>query len=101
MHIRDGRDWSLVLNVLVPSGGGIVLGGAAGTVTVTIPALTTAHIPVGRTLHYDLCVIAPDGTTTTYLSEGAVRVRKQASLPSVDGGNPYDNGLYTIDGGTP
>ena len=98
MHIRDGRDWSLVLDTSLPVGGGVVLGGAAGSVTVTIPALTTAHLPVGRVLSYDLCVIAPSGAVT-YLSDGAVRVRRQASLDGTDGGSAHDNGLYVIDGG--
>lgn len=98
MQIRDGSDWSLVLDIEQPVGGGIVLGGAAGTVTATIPAATTMVMPEAEVLAYDLQVIAPNGNVT-FLSEGSVRVRR-AATQDFSGGDAFANGLYTIDGGS-
>jgi hypothetical protein len=77
MQIRSGKTGEVVLDVDgLPSG--VVLGGAAGTATVTIPPASTLALPEASVLNYDLKVISGGGQVT-YLIEGTVYVRKQVS----------------------
>ena len=77
MQIRSGKDGSVVLDVDgLPSG--VVTGGAAGTIAITIPAASTLALPEATVLVYDLKVISGGGQVT-YLLEGIVHVRKQVT----------------------
>lgn len=60
MQVRPTASSATVLKNLTTSNGGIALGGAAGTVTLTIPAADTALLTPG-TYVYDLNLTAPDG----------------------------------------
>lgn len=60
----------VLLSVSSPSSG-IVLGGVAGTVTLTFSAAQTAALPHGRVGVWDLLLTSPTGIVTR-LAEGAV-----------------------------
>ncbi len=63
MQIRVTASNANVLKSLTTENGGIVLGGASGTVTLTIPAADTAALTPG-TYVYDLNLTSPDGKVT-------------------------------------
>jgi hypothetical protein len=60
LTIRDGQD---VVITLTTANGRIVLGGAAGTVTLTVAAEDTASLAPG-TADYDLLLTSPGGVVT-------------------------------------
>lgn len=63
MQIRPTAASSTVIKSLTTGNGGIILGGSAGTVTLTIPAADTASLTPG-TYVYDLNLTSPDGKVT-------------------------------------
>lgn len=60
MQIRETFEASTALATVDTSGGGIVLGGTAGTITLNIPAATTATLTPG-TFVYDILLTWPSG----------------------------------------
>jgi Na+/serine symporter len=70
LQVRSAYDSDVALVSLV-SGSGIVLGGAAGTIDVTISAAVTSGLPVGS-LTYDLELTS--GSVVTRLLQGAFNV---------------------------
>lgn len=68
MQIRDGSN--VVVADLTVQNGGIILGGAAGTIQLIITEEETTTMNFAPAL-YDLKIIAPDGTSTRLL-QGSV-----------------------------
>ena len=69
MKVRDMKrapSVNQIVSLTSATGGGITLGGAAGTVTITIPATTTDNITAGKYV-YDLELESSDGTVTRLL----------------------------------
>ena len=69
MKIRDPKrapSVNQILSLTSATGGGITLGGAAGTIVVTIAATTMEGINSGKYI-YDLELEAPDNTVTRLL----------------------------------
>lgn len=71
MHIRPEVDSATILATLTTANGGIVLGGAAGTVAINITATATAGIQVDGV--YDLEIISADNKVYRLL-KGIVRL---------------------------
>lgn len=66
MKVRDPKrqpSINQIVSLTSASGGGMTLGGAAGTIQVSIAAATTASLPTGKH-NYDIELIAADGTVT-------------------------------------
>jgi hypothetical protein len=63
MQVRATAESATVLIELTTGDGRIVLGGAAGTITLTIAAADTAALTAGRAL-YDLELISGSGIVT-------------------------------------
>ena len=76
MQVRSLVDSASTLVDLTTENGGITLGGAAGTITLTINAATTAAITDDGV--YDLELEAGDGTVTRLL-EGLFRLSKEVT----------------------
>jgi hypothetical protein len=80
MKARDTTRRASAVNEIIsltsPSGG-IVLGGAAGTIAVTISASATASMLAGKYI-YDLELVAPN-TTVTRLIKGAFTVLSEVT----------------------
>lgn len=77
MQIRESiNDAEAVVDLSSPSAG-IVLGGTAGTITVTIPAAQTAALAIRRGV-YDLEVQDSAGNVTRLL-QGAVEVSPEVT----------------------
>jgi hypothetical protein len=60
------------ISLTTSAGGGISLGGAAGTVTVTVPAATSANL-VAKNYVYDLELVSAGGVVTK-LIRGKMKV---------------------------
>lgn len=73
LQIRSAVESTVVILELT-NGSGITLGGAAGTIEITIPAATTTGYATGLLGVYDLLVTAPDTVTKYRLLEGNARV---------------------------
>jgi hypothetical protein len=71
MQVRDAADGATAL-VSLTSGAGITLGGAAGTIAVTISSTVTAAIVAGS-YSYDLEITSGGGVVTRLL-QGAFNV---------------------------
>ena len=71
MQVRDSADASAVLLSLT-NGSGIVLGGTAGTIAVTVTNAQSAAIPAGS-YAYDLELVS-GGNQVTRLLQGAFNV---------------------------
>lgn len=75
MQVRQSFTSEDALLSLTTTDGTIVLGGAAGTITLTLDATDTAAI-TWRRGKYDLELISGDGTVTRLL-EGVITVSKE------------------------
>ena len=71
LQVRSGYDAGTALISLSTGGSGIVLGGTAGTIAVTIAASTTAAVDAGS-YAYDLELY--QGSTVTRLLQGAFTI---------------------------
>ena len=71
MQVRDGRCSQTIVVTLSTANGRIALGGAAGTVTLTIAAADSALLPIGEFV-YDLELTI--GATVTRLLSGTFTV---------------------------
>lgn len=71
MQVRDGRCSQAIVVTLSTANGRIALGGAAGTVTLTITAADSALLPIGEFV-YDLELTI--GATVTRLLSGTFTV---------------------------
>ena len=76
MMLRSTYDVASPSVSLTSPSGGLVLGGAAGTITATIPAATTATL--AGTYVYDLTITSPSGTVTRQL-QGTVTINPAAT----------------------
>ena len=77
MDLRQEVDSSSVITTLTTSNGGIALGGAAGTVTLTISASDTGNLSVQDGV-YDLEIV--DGSSNVFrILEGTFEVRGEVS----------------------
>ncbi len=76
-QIRKHVDATGTLVSASSAGGTIAMGGAAGTITVTVPAATTASLTPGRGV-YDVVWTKADGTVTRVI-EGAVTISRSVS----------------------
>jgi hypothetical protein len=72
MQVREAADSTATLLSLSTGGSGIVLGGTAGTIAVTITSTQSAAIPSGS-FAYDL-EITSSGAQVTRLIQGAFTV---------------------------
>jgi hypothetical protein len=63
----------------IASGSGITLGGAAGTIAISIPSATTAAIPAGFQGVYDLELVSGTGKVTR-LVQGSVAVSPEVTV---------------------
>lgn len=77
MQVRTNVESSSTLLSLTSAAGNIVLGGAAGTVAVTVSASTMAGIIAGSHV-YDLEVVSSGGVVTRIL-EGKFRVKAEVT----------------------
>jgi hypothetical protein len=77
LQVRASHAHTSVLLELTSAGGGIALGGAAGTVTPGLDAAATAGL-TWSTGVYDLELVAPGGAVTR-LTEGRVTVRPEVT----------------------
>jgi hypothetical protein len=66
MQARPAPESADAFMALTTANGGITLGGAAGTILVQMSAAQTAALPSGGG-HYDLELVAADGTVTRLL----------------------------------
>lgn len=76
MMIRDCLESDAPFITLTTENGGITLGGAAGTITLSISATATAAITQSQGV-YDLELVT--GSTVTRLLEGAVTISKEVT----------------------
>ena len=72
MQVREAADATATLVSLSTDGSGIVLGGTAGTIAVTITSTQSAAIPAGS-FAYDLELVS-SGNQVTRLLQGAFTV---------------------------
>lgn len=78
MHVRTTVDASTTLLELTTENTYITLGGAAGTVTMSVPASVTANLTPG--IHvYDLELIAPVSGVVNRLIQGNFVVRPEVT----------------------
>lgn len=78
MHVRATVDAPTTVLELTTSNGYLVLGGAAGTVTMSVPASVTANLPEG--IHvYDLELVAPVSGVVNRLIQGNFVVRPEVT----------------------
>ena len=75
--IRGHVDDSSALVNATSAAGTIVMGGASGKITVTVPAATTASLSPGRGV-YDMVWTKADGTVTRVI-QGAVTLSKSVA----------------------
>jgi len=71
MQIRQTITSSTILYEASTGNGAIVMGGTAGTITLTIPAATTAAFTWNRGV-YDLNLTSPGGVVTRLLQGYAI-----------------------------
>lgn len=76
MMIRESVDASSAFITLTTENGGITLGGAAGTITLSISATATAAITQSQGV-YDLELVV--GSIVTRLLEGSVAISKEVT----------------------
>jgi hypothetical protein len=74
MQVRQHNEATSPLLTLTTENGGIVLGGAAGTIIVTIAATVTAGLPSGEA-RYDLELV--NGAIVTRLIEGRATISRE------------------------
>jgi hypothetical protein len=79
---RRHKDEAVWVSLTSDVGGGIVLGGPAGTISIRIEADETATLPAPQTGVYDLELEHTDGTVRRIL-EGLVRVTPEVTRPEV------------------
>lgn len=72
MQVRESKAATAVVLELSSANGGITLGGAAGTITLSATATSTTALAIGSYV-YDLELTGPDGVVTR-LIEGAFLV---------------------------
>ena len=73
MQVRESyTSATTIVSLTSAEGGGMTLGGVAGTITFTIPAATTSVLKSGTYL-YDLEIVSPSGEVTRLL-EGKFKV---------------------------
>jgi hypothetical protein len=77
MHVRTTVTSTGIILVLTTQNGRIALGGAAGTVTLTVAAADTAVLAAGRYV-YDLELVSSAGVVSR-LVEGAFVVRPEVT----------------------
>ena len=78
MHVRTTVDASTTLLELTTENTRLVLGGAAGTVTISVPASVTANLTPG--IHvYDLELVAPVSGVVNRLIQGNFVVRPEVT----------------------
>jgi hypothetical protein len=77
---RRHKDETAWISLTSAPGGGIVLGGPAGTISIRIEAAATAALPAPQTGVYDLELEHTDGTVRRIL-EGIVRVTPEVTRP--------------------
>lgn len=77
MHVRSSVTANTTVLVLTTANSRIALGGAAGTVTLTVSATDTAAIPAGRYV-YDLELVSA-ANVVSRLVEGAFVVRPEVT----------------------
>jgi hypothetical protein len=77
MQVRSSADSDVVVLELSTTNTYIVLGGAAGTITLTVPAANMSMINVGLYV-YDLELISGGGQKTTIV-EGNFKVKAQVT----------------------
>jgi len=72
LSVRTHHSSDTVLLSLTTANGGIALGGAAGTITVTATAVQTAALTAPVTGVYDLELVSSGGVVTRLIEGGAV-----------------------------
>jgi hypothetical protein len=79
MQLREVPGSTPLISLTSPSGG-IVLGGALGTITITLTATQTRALisHTAQLVHYDLELTSPSGVVTRLL-EGLVEVRPEVT----------------------
>jgi hypothetical protein len=77
MQIRSNKDSADPTVTLTTENGGIALGGAAGTITLTITATDSAAITESEGV-YDLELVSSGGVVTRLL-QGAVEINKEVT----------------------
>ena len=77
MQMRASQDEAAPFITLTTENGGIALGGAAGTVTLTISAADTSTLTATGGV-YDLEIISPGGIVTRLL-QGAIIIIKEVT----------------------
>lgn len=80
MQVRESYPADTALLSFTSAGGGITLGGAAGTILIEASDETTAAIDTRQTVWgvYDLELVPPDGRAIRLL-EGAAQIRPEAT----------------------
>ena len=76
MQIRQTYDTDPIISLTSASGGGIALGGEAGTIDITVPATTTDDIEISRG-RYDLELELAG--VVTRLIQGRVQISKEVT----------------------
>ena len=77
MQVRSSAESDIVLLELSTTNGYIVLGGTAGTITLTVPAANMSIISAGQ-YEYDLELVSPNGQKTTIV-EGNFKIKAQVT----------------------
>jgi hypothetical protein len=77
LHMREGYDAEAPFLTLTTENGGIALGGAAGTITLSISAAATAALTAESGV-YDVELITSGGVVTRLL-QGSVLVSKEVT----------------------
>ena len=78
MHVRSEVTANTTLLVLTTQNGRISLGGAAGTVTLTVSAADMANVASGQYV-YDLELVAPVTNVVSRLIQGNFSVRAEVT----------------------
>ncbi len=78
MHVREEVDSASTILVLTTENGRISLGGASGTVTLTVPAATMAGLTAGKYV-YDLELVAPVSGVVSRLIQGNFVIRPEVT----------------------
>ena len=69
----------VILSLTSGPGGGITLGGVAGTIVLSMAADETQDLVPGNDYCYDLELVAGDGVTVTRLVEGRLEVKAEVT----------------------
>lgn len=78
MHVREEVESASTVLELTTENGRISLGGASGTVTMTVSASTMASLPAGKYV-YDLELVAPITGVVSRLIQGNFVVRPEVT----------------------